>query len=195
MVSGYQVPVPATPEQPPETPSAAPSLKPLRPPTINCPDGPGKEHEWTQTEEIGILICAHCNTRAEYFQVLLLYQKCRLIERRDLNDMQKRLEYELKRGNLKVLDKGDFKTDMERQLFEDNEYFKKRLDEEMALVTNMKKDISAADRRVAEMVQTVKNLEASNASFRETRDFWRAKAKDMRADLLKLAERVKDDML
>lgn len=181
---------PVAPEQPPETLTNPP--KPLRPPRVNCPEGPGKEHEWTPSEEINVLRCVHCNDHADSAEVLLLYQKCRLIERRDLNDMQKRLEYELKRG-LRTLEKGDLKTDAERQLFDDNEYFKVRLQEEMDVNNNMKKEVSAAGRKVTEMTQEVKNFEASNASLKEDRNRWRDAYKELKANLQKLTSRVMEE--
>jgi len=183
--------VPATPEQPPETPSAPP--KPLRPPTIKCEDGPGKEHEWTASEEINVLRCVHCNTRAEVAQVVLLYQRVRLAERKALDDMQVRLAYELKRGSVREMSKGDFKTDAERQLFEDNDYFKVRLQEEMDVNSNMKKEVSAASRKVTDMMQDVKNFEASNASLRKDRDYWKVAYKELKADLQKLTSRVMEE--
>jgi len=181
----------AVTEQPtaptPEAPKPAVRL------TTVCDAGPAKEHEWTTSEEINILRCSHCGQRGDAALVIFLYQSTRISGKKRMEELETRLAYELKRGSVREMGKGEFKTDAERQLFEDNDYFKVRLQEEMDVNNNMKKEVSAASRKVTDMIQDVKNFEASNASLRKDRDYWKAAYKELKVDLQKLTSRVMEE--
>jgi len=167
--------------------------KALPPPTTKCPDGPGNEHEWEVSEEINVLICLHCTARAESAQVVLLYQKARVADKKAVADITARLNHELKRKDTYVPDLKDCKTEMERQLFQDCEYFQKRLDEEISLSAEMKKNVAGANRRVDEMALKLKNTEAANATVKRARDAWKEGYEGLKTELQALIKKVVEE--
>jgi hypothetical protein len=195
IIKGSTTGAPAEPPKEELAPEPAPALvhappKPLPPPTAKCSEGPGNEHEWEVSPEINILICLHCGQRAEATAAVLLYQKVRLNDKKAVEEMKARLNHELKRKDTYVPDLKDCKSELERQLFQDSEYFRKRLDEEMALVTAMKKEVSTANRRVDEMALRVKNIEAANSAVKRQRDVWKEGYNGLKSDLQALTTRV-----
>jgi len=199
IVAGRATVAPAEPpkEVPPEpasapTPAPAPP-KPLPPPVTKCPEGPSGEHEWEVSPEINVLICLHCGQLAEATLTVLLYQKVRMNDKKAVEEMRARLNHELKRKDTLIPEAKNCKSELERQLFQDSEYFRTRLDEEMALVTAMKKEVSTANRRVDEMALRVKNIEAANATIKRQRDAWKEGYNGLKSELQALITRVVEE--
>lgn len=163
---------PAAPETPKESPK--PAVVPLTP---DCPNGPKEQHEWIPHEELGVVVCAHCQAKVEAMMIISLYQTRSLAFKKDASVLQARLEKEL--GHKVTLGKtrDNCTTDREKELFDESVYFQQRLQEEMDASAKLKKEVSTAGRKVGELQQEL-SLEVSKRDraiedLRKDRNKWK----------------------
>jgi len=160
---------PETPKEPPK-----PAVVPL---TLDCPSGPKEQHEWVAHEELGVVVCAHCQAKADAVEIIGLYQKGNLHFQRDAFVFKERLEREL--GHKVIVGKTREKceTDREKEIFDESVYFQQRLQEETDASAKLKKEVSTAGRKVGELQKEL-TLEVSKRDhaiedLRKDRNKWK----------------------
>lgn len=139
----------AAPEVPKEKPrEPRPVVIPVTP---ACPNGPKEQHEWVAHEVLGVVVCAHCQAKAEAVEIIGLYQKSNHTFKKEAFVLKERLEKEL--GHKVVLGKTreNCTTEREKELFDESLYFQQRLQEETDTNVKLKKDVTSTGRKVGEL--------------------------------------------
>ena len=136
-----------------KAPKAPAKTEPIPVITTQCPDGPAGEHQWVPHEELGTLFCEHCGAKAPAVSVVLLYQSDGIGLKKTADTIQKRLERESGHKVVTTNARENCTTDREKELYDEREYFKTRLDEEIKALAKTKKDMASTSKKMGEVLE------------------------------------------
>jgi len=178
----------AAPEVPKEPPK--PVIVPV---TSTCPTGPKEQHEWVAHEELGVVVCAHCQAKADAVEIIGLYQKGNLAFKKDAFVLKERLERELGHKVIVGKTRENCETDREKELFDESVYFQQRLQEETDTGVNLKKELSSSGRKVGELQKEltteVSKRDHALDDLRKDRNKWKDAFSELQTGLRTLLDK------
>jgi len=160
--------------------------------TTKCPEGPAEEHQWTPHEIIGQVYCEHCGIMAPAVKVVLLYQTQTIILNQSADTLVKRLERESGHKVITTNARENCTTDREKELYDEREYFKQRLDEEIKALAKTKKDMASTSRKMDEVLTEGKKKDVAIEDLRKDRNAWKSKCIDLHGDVHKGIKYLQD---